>query len=85
MRNLFWMLVAALPFLALSSWVLYGPVLLSLILTLLFAGLIGLLIHAYSHGNLRPVLRKLGTGLMVYLLIILVLLAYQFYLSRFGR
>jgi len=85
MRNLFWMLAAALPLLALSSWVLYGPVLLSLILTLLLAGLMGLLIHAYSRGNLRPVLRKLGTGLTVYLLIILVLVAYQFYLSRFGR
>ncbi len=85
MKNLFWMLAAALPFLALSSWVLYGPVLLSLILTLFLAGLIGLVFRAHSRGNLRSVLRKLRTGLVVYLLIILVLVAYQLYLSRFAR
>jgi hypothetical protein len=85
LENLFWVFAGCLPLLTLASWLRYGPVVLTLVLSLLLVGLIGMLLRAYRRGNIRGMLRKLAIGLTVYLLIILLLVAYQLYLYFFER
>lgn len=83
LENLFWLFAACLPLMTLASWVRYGPVLRTLLLTLLLATLVGMLVRAHRKGRIRQVLHKLAIGLTLLLLIVLVLVAYQFYLAKF--
>jgi hypothetical protein len=85
LENLFWVFAACLPLLTLASWLRYGPVVLTLVLSLLLVGPLGVLLRGYRRGSIRGMRRKLAIGLAVYLLICVLLVAYQLYLSRFER